>query len=46
MTARPRLVAAICFGVLTIVMSGGWLDRVVAGDGLQEVVGDKSTALK
>ena len=28
MTARTRLAAAICFGVLTIVVSGSWLNRV------------------
>jgi 6-bladed beta-propeller len=28
MTAPTRLVAAMCFGLLTIVVSGNWLDRV------------------
>jgi DNA-binding beta-propeller fold protein YncE len=28
MTARTRMVAAICLGISTIVVSGSWLDRV------------------
>jgi len=46
MTARTRVVTAICLGVLTIVVSGSWLDRVQgqqapAGAGFAAVPGLK-----
>ncbi|HZM94447.1 MAG TPA: hypothetical protein VFB92_13535, partial [Vicinamibacterales bacterium] len=46
MTAPTRLVAAMCFGLLTIVVSGNWLDRVQGqqpppGTGFAAIPGQK-----